>query len=167
MPTLVGTVWVVQLSAQFCTMERVVPSLALAGRTSTVIHFRPPDQVGTRLRIVKKPPGTGCTECRFANHEPTAHSGACPTRNPWFSGDVAEIRGDLISFANTSQSPARATAFYSGGIYFVPGTDLGPICHATLDVQVPPVTSTGSRNGNSQLGLKTWGGEETTVKTNS
>lgn len=46
---------------------------------------------------------TGTTECVAANQLRTsARTLAYPTRNPWFSGDVEDMPGNVISMVNTS-----------------------------------------------------------------
>ena len=66
-----------------------------------------------------------------------------PTRNPWFSGDVAELSGALVSMINTSERAVTASLCYSAGnLFYVPGSkpsaELSPLCSAAFDVQVPP-----------------------------
>ena len=110
---------------------------------------------------------TASTECVVGDQLRTAARGvAYPTHSPWFSGDVAELHGDLISLINTSESAVRVAACYSsGGLYSVPRSDgaageLRPICNASLDVQVPPFGSREfpvAREGSSHLSLKTQG----------
>jgi len=83
------------------------------------------------------------TECRTGDElHNFAQSVVFPSRNPWFSGDVSEIPGDLISMINTSEAPARATACYSSGsLYSVGGGALQHICNSTVDVQIAPFSS--------------------------
>jgi hypothetical protein len=104
------------------------------------------------------------TECVAANQLRTVgRDVAFPTRNPWFSSDVAELRGGVISMINTSERVARAAACYSsGGLYSVPGrsAELQPICSAAFEVQIPPFGSREfpvEREGSSHLSLKTVG----------
>ena len=84
-------------------------------------------------------------------------------RNPWFSSEVAELRGGVVSMINTSQRVARAAVCYSsGGLYQVPGRIAG-VAADLLDV----VRSAGAairehgvsveRGGSSQFSLKTVG----------
>ena len=37
------------------------------------------------------------------------------TGNPWFSGDVSEIAGDIVSLVNASEHAAKASLCYSAG----------------------------------------------------
>ena len=109
----------------------------------------------------------GTTECVEGNELRTAaRAVAYPTRNPWFSGDVAEIRGDVISLINTSERAAKASACYSsGGLYAVPAEarrapELTPICNTAFEVQIPPFGARlfpVAREGNTHFSLKTKG----------
>lgn len=88
---------------------------------------------------------------------------AFPTRNPWFSSEVAELRGGVVSMINTSERVARAAVCYSsGGLYQVPGrsAELQPICSTSFEVQVQPFGSMEfpvERGGSSRFSLKTLG----------
>jgi hypothetical protein len=110
---------------------------------------------------------SGTTECRDGNEVRIAgRDVAYPSRNPWFSGEIADMRGEVILVVNTSEHPARAHACYSAGnLYSVPtagqpGAELRPICSNTVDVQIPPF---GSREfpveheGNLHFSLQTAG----------
>jgi len=109
---------------------------------------------------------SGVTECVAADQlRSTAREVAFPIRNPWFSGEAAQMRGNLISLVNTSERPARASLCYSSGnLYSVPTPgrstpELMPIC-STVDVQVPPFASlqfSVEREGSSQFSIKTRG----------
>jgi hypothetical protein len=109
---------------------------------------------------------SGTAYCRSGDGMQTASRDvAYPTKNPWFSGDVAELRGAVITLINTSERPALASACYSSGtLYFMPGRqsapDLLPVCSATTDVQIPPFGTREfpvERGGNSHFALKTRG----------
>jgi hypothetical protein len=117
-----------------------------------------------------RPPGvalSGITECRDGSQlRVAAREVAFPTRNAWFSGDVADLRGAVLTMINSSDQTARASACYSAGnLYSVAGpalrgTELRPICSATIDVQIPPFGTRDfpvERNGNSQFSLRTQG----------
>ena len=109
---------------------------------------------------------SGMTECVAADQlRSTAREVAFPIRNPWFSGEAAQMRGNLISLVNTSERPARALLCYSSGnLYSVPSPgrstpELMPIC-STVDIQVPPFASLQfavEREGSSQFSIKTRG----------
>lgn len=109
---------------------------------------------------------SGTTECIADNQLRTSHRDvAFPMRDPWFSGDLANMHGNLISMVNTSERPARASLCYSSGnLYSVPTRahptpDLMPIC-SSLDIQVPPFGSMQfpvERDGNSEFSIKTRG----------
>jgi len=159
----------------------------LAGLTGMTVHLAPGQKGSYRLRIedddasawVKvreriSPPRTapavavsGTAECTVADQlRSAARPVAYPMRNPWFSGDVSEMRGAVITLINTSPRPARASACYSAGnLYSVPdktgrGPDLLPICSSTLDMQIPPFGSREfpvEREGTRQFWLKTQG----------
>jgi hypothetical protein len=88
---------------------------------------------------------SGASECVVENHlVSTAREVAFPTRNPWFSSDVVELHGNLISLVNASERPALASLCYSSGnLYSLPGKNpsadqLKPICSSAFDVQIPP-----------------------------
>lgn len=191
-PNCSSTIQLQNLSDRMVTVEveghRESGALvALAGIPSTTIHLDPHEQGSYRLSIEEETTAAWATvrekvpspdlspavaisataECTAGNQLRTAARGvAYPTRNPWFSGDVAEMHGNLISLINTSESPVRASACYSsGGLYSVPGSggtpgSLRPICNASVDVQVPPFNSRQfpvARDGSSHLSLKTQG----------
>jgi hypothetical protein len=88
-----------------------------------------------------------------------------PTRNPWFSGDVAELSGALVSMINTSERTAKASVCYSAGnLFFLPGStpspELAPVCSASFDVQIPPFGAREfpvARDGSTHFSLKTQG----------
>ena len=109
----------------------------------------------------------GATECRAGNELRTAsREVAYPTRNPWFSSDVTELHGAVITLINTSEKPARASVCYSAGnLYSVPtpgqpAPELQRICSETSDVQIPPFGTREfpvERGGNSYFSLRTRG----------
>ena len=91
---------------------------------------------------------------------------AFPTRNPWFSSEVDEMHGNIISMVNLSERPARATLCYSSGnLYSVPGKDdtaaeLKPICSNEFEVQIPPFGTRQfpvERDQSSHFSMKTQG----------
>jgi hypothetical protein len=110
---------------------------------------------------------SGTTECVIANQLRTSSRGlAYPTRNPWFSGDVEEMHGNVISLVNTSERPATAALCYSAGnLYSMPSAthpaaDLTPICSSAFDVQIPPFGARQfpvEREGSSHFSMKTQG----------
>jgi hypothetical protein len=109
----------------------------------------------------------GTTECVIADQlRTTPREVAYPTRNPWFSGDVAQMRSDVISMINTSEHAAKASLCYSaGGLYSVPNEthpspELTPICSTAFAVQIPPFGTREfpvERDGSSHFSLKTEG----------
>ena len=159
--------------------------VALAGLAGNKVHLGPHEQGSYKLDIPEETSAAwariretvpspdlspvvainASTECVIGDQLRTAARGvAYPTRNPWFAGEVAEMRGDLISLINTSESTARASACYSsGGLYSVPAAsrvapELLPICSASIDMQIPPFGSRQfpvARDGSSHLSLKT------------
>lgn len=159
---------------------------ALAGHAGRVIRLEAGAQGSYRLQIPEEDSGawvlvreraaarsapavavSGSTECRQGNQLRTAvREVAYPTRNPWFAGEVAELRGSVISLINVSAGAARASVCYSAGVlYSVPGEtpasrELRPVCSTAFDVQVPPFGTKGfpvEREGNSYFSLKTRG----------
>ena len=107
---------------------------------------------------------SGRSECAEDNQlRSTPREVAYPTRNPWFSGDIEEMHGNLISLVNTSEFAARASLCYSAGnLYSLPGDsrELAFICSAAFDVQIPPFASRQfpvEHEGNSHFSMKTQG----------
>jgi|HubBroStandDraft_6_1064221.scaffolds.fasta_scaffold78003_2 hypothetical protein len=110
---------------------------------------------------------SGRAECAEENQlRSTPREVAYPTRNPWFTGDIEEMHGDLISLVNTSELAAKASLCYSAGnLYSLPSdsrasTELSLICSAAFDVQIPPFASRQfpvEHEGNSHFSMKTQG----------
>ena len=161
----------------------LVPLAELAGR---VIHLAPGAQGSYQLQIQEEESGawvqvreraagraapvvavSGTTECRQGNQLRTAaRQVAYATRDPWFAGDVSDLRGSVIALINVSAVAVRASLCYSAGALFsVPGEtptsrELKPVCSAAFDVQVPPFGTREfpvERQGNSYFSLKTRG----------
>ena len=110
----------------------------------------------------------GATECVAGDQlRTTAREVAYPTRNPWFIGDVTEMRGNVVSLVNTSEHTAKASLCYSAGnLYSVPSSpsqpvpQLAPICSAAFEVQIPPFGARQfpvERDGNSHFSMRTQG----------
>lgn len=109
---------------------------------------------------------SGRTECLVDNElKSVGRDVVYPTRNPWFSGDVAELDGALVSLINTTEHAVKASLCYSSGnLFFLPGTtpraELSPVCSAAFDVQVPPFGAREfpvARDGSTHFSLKTQG----------
>lgn len=109
---------------------------------------------------------SGRTECVEDNRlRSTPREVAYPTRNPWFSGDIEEMHGNLISVVNTSEFSAKASLCYSAGnLYSMPEEarrrELTPICSAAFEVQIPPFASRQfpvEHDGNAHFSMKTEG----------
>jgi len=110
---------------------------------------------------------SGRAECAEDNQlRSTPREVAYPTRNPWFTGDIEEMHGNLISLVNTSEVAAKASLCYSAGnLYSLPSdsrakTELTLICSAAFDVQIPPFASRQfpvEHEGNSHFSIKTKG----------
>jgi hypothetical protein len=84
---------------------------------------------------------TGLSECVAENKLHTSSRAvAYPLRDPWYSGDISEISGDVISLVNTSERPAEVSLCYSfGNLYSTPNNpSLQPVCSHTRRVQIPP-----------------------------
>jgi hypothetical protein len=156
--------------------------VALVGHPSVVFSLTPGESVSYRLEIQEETGDawvkvreqvpsqrlwpvvavSGSSECAIDNQlRTTGREVAYPTRNPWFSDDVSQIPGNVISFVNTSERAAKASLCYSAGnLYSVPGKTLAPICSEFLEVQVPPFGARQFpvvRDGNSNFSLKTEG----------
>jgi hypothetical protein len=104
----------------------------------------------------------GSSECVVDNQlRTTTREVEYPTCNPWFSDDVSEMPGNLISLVNTSERAAKASLCYSAGnLYSVPGKTLAPVCSEFFEVQIPPFGARQfpvTHDGNSHFSLKTEG----------
>ena len=110
---------------------------------------------------------SGTTECVDGNRLlTTAREVAYPARNPWFSGEVSEMAGNVIAAVNTSERAAVVYLCYSSGnLYSVPtrvqtNPQLSPICSQSTAVQLPPFAARQfpvQRDGSSYFSLKTQG----------
>jgi hypothetical protein len=109
---------------------------------------------------------SGVTECVVGYElKSVGREVVYPTRNPWFSGDVAELSGALVSVINTSERAATASLCYSAGsLFFLPGStppaELAPVCSAAFDVQIPPFGAREfpvAHGGSTHFSLKTKG----------
>jgi hypothetical protein len=158
----------------------------LTGRPGRAIHLAAGERGSYRLQIEEEDSGawvrvrersaaqaapaiavSGTTECHQGNQLRTApREVAYPTRNPWFAGDVAELRGAVVSLINASAETARAALCYSAGnLYSVPGAtqasrELRPVCSAAFEVQVPPFGSRDfpvEREGSTYFSVRTLG----------
>jgi hypothetical protein len=159
----------------------------LAGQSGMLIHLAPGQQGNYKLQIEEETTTgwvkvreriptsrvstaiavSGTTECREGNELRIAgREVAFPSQDPWFSGEIAEMRDEIILLVNTSGHAARAHACYSAGnLYSVPtaglpGSELRRICSNTVDVQVPPFGSREfpvEREGNLHFSLRTEG----------
>ncbi|HYL75509.1 MAG TPA: hypothetical protein VEU96_14955 [Bryobacteraceae bacterium] len=157
--------------------------VALVGHPQVMFHLHPGEQASYRLdvqddsgdawvkvrEIVPSPrlypviAAAGTSECVVENQlRTTKREIAYPVRNPWFSGDVSEIAGDIVSVVNTSEQATKVSLCYSAGnLYSVPEAPmLTPVCSHAVEVQIPPF---GARQfpvqhqGSSHFELKTKG----------
>ncbi len=161
--------------------------VALVGHPGVIVSLNPGQRVSYRLEIQEETGDAwvkireqvpsarlwpvvavaGTTECVVDNQlRTTAREVAYPTRNPWFSGDVSEIPGNIISLVNSSERAVKASLCYSAGnLYSVPGRtaaaqQLTPICSDLIEVQIPPFGARQFpvvRGDNSSFSLKTDG----------
>ena len=159
----------------------------LTGLNEMVLHLNPGERVSHRLevsdesgvgwlKVRERIPSpklspviavSGLSECTVANQlRSTPRELSYPTRNPWFSGDVEEMKGNMISVVNTSERAAQASLCYSeGNLYSVP-TDAHPapeltlVCSKAFDVLIPPYASRQfpvQRDDSTHFGIKTQG----------
>jgi hypothetical protein len=157
--------------------------IALIGHAQISVRLHPGEQASYKLNvrdetgdawvkireIIPSPrlspviAAAGTSECVAANQLRTTHRHiAYPLRSPWFSGDISEIPGNMVSMVNTSEHAAKVSLCYSAGnLYSVPGSPgFHPVCSHSLDVQIPPF---GARQfpvrheGSSHFVLKTEG----------
>ena len=108
---------------------------------------------------------SGETECVVGDQLRTAGRERLvpPTQSPWFSGDVTDLPGGLLSLINTAEHAVKASACYSSGGLFSgptgahPAAELMPICTIAFEVQIPPFGSSEfpvTRDGSSHFSLK-------------
>jgi hypothetical protein len=161
--------------------------VGLAGLDGMVLQLNPGERVSHRmeisdeagagwLKVRERIPSpklspvvavSGLSECTVENQlRSTPRQLSYPTRNPWFSGDVEEMPGNMISLVNTSERAAQASLCYSeGNLYSVP-TDAHPapeltlVCSKAFDVLIPPYASRQfpvQRDDSTHFGIKTQG----------
>jgi hypothetical protein len=159
----------------------------LAGLNEMVLHLNPGERVSHRLEVTdesgvgwlkvrERIPSpklspviavSGLSECTVANQlRSTPRELSYPTRNPWFSGDVEEMKGNIISLVNTSERAAQASLCYSAGnLYSLPTAahptpELTLVCSKSFDVLIPPYAARQfpvERDGSTHFGIKTIG----------
>ena len=159
----------------------------LTGLNEMVLHLNPGERVSHRLEVTdesgvgwlkvrERIPSpklspviavSGLSECTVADQlRSTPRELSYPTRNPWFSGDVEEMKGNLISLVNTSERAAQASLCYSeGNLYSVPTAahptpELTLVCSKSFDVLIPPYAARQfpvERDGSTHFGIKTMG----------
>jgi len=159
----------------------------LTGLNEMVLHLNPGERVSHRLevsdesgvgwlKVRERIPSpklspviavSGLSECTVADQlRSTPRELSYPTRNPWFSGDVEEMKGNLISLVNASERAAQASLCYSeGNLYSVPTAahptpELTLVCSKSFDVLIPPYASRQfpvERDGSTHFGIKTMG----------
>jgi hypothetical protein len=159
----------------------------LTGLNEMVLHLNPGERVSHRLEVTdesgvgwlkvrERIPApklspviavSGLSECTVANQlRSTPRELSYPTRNPWFSGDVEEMKGSMISLVNTSERAAQASLCYSeGNLYSVPTAahptpELTLVCSKSFDVLIPPYAARQfpvERDGSTHFGIKTMG----------
>jgi hypothetical protein len=137
--------------------------VGLAGLNEMVLHLQPGQRVAPRLEISDES-GVGwlkvrervpspklspvvavsaLSECTVDNQlRSTPRQLSYPTRNPWFSGDIEQMQGNMITMVNTSERSAQASLCYSqGNLYSVPNgasSELKLVCSTAFDVLIPP-----------------------------
>lgn len=91
---------------------------------------------------------SGATECVAGDQLRTVtRDVAWPVRNPWFSGDAADLQSGILLLINTSEQPVNALACWSSGSFYSrpeqnrTETKLRPVCSYSLEVQIPPFGS--------------------------
>jgi hypothetical protein len=161
--------------------------VAMAGHPEITIRLTPRERSSYKLEIEEETesawvkvrervpsPGaspvvavSGETECVVGDQlRRVGREVVFPIQSPWFSGDVTDLPGGLLSLINTSEHAVRASACYSsGGLFSAPaGTraaaELTPICTSAFEVQIPPFGAREfpvARDGSSHFSLKTQG----------
>jgi hypothetical protein len=161
--------------------------IGLAGLDEMVLHLKPGERATHRLEVVDEAGAgwlkvreripspqlspviaiSGLSECTVDNQlRTTPRQLSYPTRNPWFSGDVEEIQGDMISVVNTSERAAQASLCYSAGnLYSVPTAahptpELTLVCSKAFEILIPPYAARQfpvERDASTHFGIKTAG----------
>jgi hypothetical protein len=161
--------------------------IGLAGLNETVLHLNPGERATHRLEVTdeagvgwlkvrERIPSpnlspvvavSGLSECTVDNQlRSTPRQLSYPTRNPWFSGDVEEMQGNMISVVNTSERAAQASLCYSAGnLYSVPlegrpAPELRLVCSKQFEVLIPPYTARQfpvQRDDSTHFGIQTMG----------
>ncbi len=110
---------------------------------STWVGVWEADQPGTLPELAVE----GLVECLTGDQLRTVpRPAALAMRNPWFTGEVADLTGAVMAVVNTSAHPARVDVCYSAGnLYFVPGQmpdgRLARLCSWSEDAALPPFGS--------------------------
>lgn len=161
--------------------------VGLADLDQMVLHLNPGERVSHRLEIAdesgqgwmkvrERIPSpkfspvvaiSGLSECTVDNQlRSTPRQLSYPTRNPWFSGDIEEMPGNMISVVNTSERAAQASLCYSqGNLYSAPSPahpipELTLVCSKTFDVLIPPFATRQfpvQRDDSTHFSMKTQG----------
>jgi hypothetical protein len=161
--------------------------IGLAGLDEMVLHLNRGERISHRLEVtdeagvgwlkvreripsLKLSPViavSGLTECTVDNQlRSTPRELSYPTRNPWFSGDIEDMQGNMISLVNTSERPAQASLCYSAGnLYSVPTAahptpELTLVCSKAFEVLIPPYAARQfpvQRDQSTHFGIKTIG----------
>lgn len=149
----------------------------LEGQRETLVRVPPHGKVAFKLRVENEE-GAGwvrvweasgpalalsaAVECVEGDKLVTAgREVAFPMLQPWFAGEVGDLRGAVVTVINVSSRGARLSACYSAGNLYSYGLpELRPVCSFTLELAVPPF---GTRRvpvehaGNTWFSLRTWG----------
>jgi hypothetical protein len=161
--------------------------VGLGGLSQNVLHLNPGEHVAHRLdindesgqgwlKVRERIPSpklspviavSGLSECTVDNQlRSTPRQLSYPTRNPWFSGDIEQMQGSMISVVNTSERAAQASLCYSeGNLYSVPtaahpNPELTLVCSKAFEVLIPPYASRQfpvQRDDSTHFGIKTLG----------
>jgi hypothetical protein len=161
--------------------------VALAGRARTSFSLAPGERASFRLDIAEETAGawmrvrelvsspqlsaalaiSGSTECISGDQiDTTSRQVAYPLVNPWFSGEVSEISGEVVAVINTSERHATVALCYSlGGLFSNPNespasAELRPVCSSAAEIQIPPFGTRifpVTRNGSTRFFLKSSG----------
>src|ERR1700722_6031147 len=161
--------------------------IGLSGLDETVLQLKPEEHASHRLEVTdeagigwlkvrERIPSpklspviavSGLSECTVDNQlRSTPRALSYPTRNPWFTGDIGEMQGNMISVVNTSERAAQASLCYSAGnLYSVPTAgrptpELTLVCSKQFEVLIPPYASRQfpvQREDSTHFGIKTLG----------
>lgn len=166
-----------EVEAEFEGHKESGALVMLEGQTETSVRISPRGKIGLKLRVANEE-GVGWVRIREAAGPALAISAAVecvqgdklltaardvvfPVRRPWFTGEITDLPGAILTVINVSDRPARLAVCYSAGnLYSYGQPDLQPVCSSTRDISIPPFGTRRlplAHDGNSWFSVRTWG----------